>query len=101
MRNICGISLRVITRQLYLQLVVYVLQRLHKRIGFTSRLFSSFLCLLYFYIQIKGALFMCLQRDPRARVSSLNLWKFMVATGDSGGDSAESTRAPSAPAVAQ
>lgn len=33
--------------------------------------------------QIKTALFMCLQRDPGVRVSALDLWKFMAATGDS------------------
>ena len=33
--------------------------------------------------QIKAAMFMCLQRDPGVRVSSLNLWKFMAASGDS------------------
>ncbi|CAM9792577.1 unnamed protein product [Ascophyllum nodosum] len=31
--------------------------------------------------KIKMALFMCLQHEPEARVSSLELWKFMAATG--------------------
>lgn len=33
------------------------------------------------FSQIKTALFMCLQRDPGVRVSSLDLWKFMSSTG--------------------
>eukprot|EP00903_Cladosiphon_okamuranus_P020324 g18647.t1 len=33
--------------------------------------------------KIKAAMSMCLQRDPGVRVSSLNLWKFMAASGDS------------------
>ncbi|CAM9461013.1 unnamed protein product [Pylaiella littoralis] len=49
---------------------------------------------------IKSALFMCLQRNPVVRVSSLDLWKFMAATRDSG-TSVEGARMPSTPAVAQ
>ena len=37
---------------------------------------------LIFLLQIRAALFMCLQRDPGVRVSSLNLWKFMAASAD-------------------
>eukprot|EP00752_Nemacystus_decipiens_P002026 g1941.t1 len=43
--------------------------------------------------KIKAALFMCLQRDPGVRVSSLNLWKFMAASGDSSSNKS-SGRAP-------
>ena len=52
-------------------------------LGILRRVNASCLVLvLIFLLQIRAALFMCLQRDPGVRVSSLNLWKFMAASAD-------------------